>query len=402
MNEKRPLWKNADYLRLWSGQAISSFGSAASHIVLPLLILDLTHSPAQAGFVGAFSVIPYIALSLFAGVFVDRLNRKKVMMICEVARAVVSLTIFLAIFIHHISLVQIYIAALLEGLFFVFFDISEIASLKQIVGKDNVSSASSQGFATDSIAQLIGPSVGTLLYSIKQFVPFLIDSISYLVSLLTLKSIQTEFQEEREIEEVKIKKQLVEGISWLFKNKAVRFMSLLNAGVSFVLADLMLIVIILAKDKGASTTQIGLIVSISAVGGILGSLFGDIAKRKFKAGKVITTACWIQALVWPLYIFAPNFIFIGIITGVIAFVNSVWAIVQISYRLSLIPDELQGRVNSVFRFMAYSIIPLGMAITGVMLQGLGAKATVLIFFVGLLVCALVASFSKELKNTRMT
>src|SRR5438067_1389287 len=94
--KEKPLWKNRNYLLLWSGQAISSFGSAASHIVLPLLILDLTHSPAQAGFVGAISIIPYVTLSLFAGAFVDRLNRKKVMKICEIARAIVSASIFIA------------------------------------------------------------------------------------------------------------------------------------------------------------------------------------------------------------------------------------------------------------------------------------------------------------------
>ncbi len=124
----KSIWQNRDYRLLWSGQAISSFGSAASHIVLPLLILDLTHSPAQVGFVGAFATIPYVALSLSAGVFVDRLNRKKVMMICEIARAIVAGSIFIAILIHHISIVKIYIAALFEGVFFVFFDISEIAS----------------------------------------------------------------------------------------------------------------------------------------------------------------------------------------------------------------------------------------------------------------------------------
>lgn len=398
--EKKSLWLNRDYLLLWSGQAISSFGSAASHIVLPLLILDLTHSPAQAGLVGAVATIPYVVLSLFAGVFVDRWNRKKVMMVCEIARALVSGSIFLAILYHHISLAQIYIAALLEGLFFVFFDLSEIASLRQIVGKDQVSTASSQSFATDGLASLLGPSIGTAFYQVRQFVPFLLDAVSYLISLLTLHFISSHFQEERVLEEKKIRKELMEGISWLFKNKVIRFMALLNAGVSFIFADLMLIIIVLAKEQFASPSEIGLIVSISAIGSILGSLFGNVAKKRFKAGQVIISACWIQALVWPLYIFASNFVFIGIITAVITFVNSAWAIVQISYRLSLIPDELQGRVNSVFRFLAYSVGPVGMALTGAMLQVLGAKPTVMVFFIGLLACALAASLSKELRKAQ--
>ena len=397
------MWKNRDYLLLWSGQAISSFGSAASHIVLPLLILDLTHSPAQAGFVGAIATVPYVALSLFAGVYIDRLNRKNLMKLCEIARAIISASIFIAILFHHISITQIYVAALLEGLFFVFFDIAEIASLRQIVGKGNISAASSQNFATDGTAQLLGPFIGTVLYQIKQFVPFLLDAVSYVISFFTLAAIKTEFQEERDTEEkTQLRKEVTEGISWLWHNKVVRFMALLNAGVSFILADLILIIIILSKEKNATPAQIGIIVSISAIGSILGSLFGNIAKKRFKPGQVVIAACWIMALTWPLYLIAPNFIFIGIITAVIVFVNCVWAIVQISYRLSLIPDELQGRVNSVFRFMAYSVAPLGMAITGIMLQAFGAKITIAIFFIGLMTCALIASLSKELKNTRIT
>ncbi|MCL5783796.1 MAG: MFS transporter [Patescibacteria group bacterium] len=401
LEKEKSLWHNFDYLRLWTGQAISAFGSQASHIVLPLLILDLTHSPAQAGFVGALTTVPYVVLSLFAGTLVDRLNRKKVMVICDIGRALALGSVFVALFFHHLSLIQIYIVALLEGLFFVFFDIAEISSIRQVVGKKHLTTAIAQSSTTDGLASLIGPSVGTFLYQIKQSFPFLLDTISYIVSVFSLLTIKTEFQEERNNDQANIKKEIKEGISWLLKNKVVRFMSLLNTGVSFVFADLYLILIVLAKEQHSTPVQIGSIISISAIGSTVGSLLAGQVKDKISPGKIIITACWIQALLWPLYIFAPNFIFIGIITAVITFINSIWAIVQINYRLTLIPDELQGRVNSVFRFIIYSIIPLGMAITGIMLQNLGAKMTIIIFFFALIFLAVLATLSKELKSTQV-
>lgn len=400
-NKNGSLWRNFDYLRLWIGQAISTFGSQASHIVLPLLILDITHSPAQAGFVGAFTTIPYVALSLFAGTLVDRLNRKKVMVICDIGRALALGSIFVALFFHQLSLVQIYIVALLKGLFFVFFDIAEISSIRQVVGKKQLTTATAQSSTTDGLASLIGPSVGTFLYQIKQSLPFLLDTVSYVLSVFSLLTIKTDFQEERNNNQVNIRKEIKEGISWLLKNKVVRFMSLLNAGVSFIFADLYLILIVLAKEQHATPLQIGSIISISAIGSILGALTASRFKDRFSPGQIIVAACWIQAILWPLYIFAPNFIFIGIITAVITLINSIWAVVQISYRLTLIPDELQGRVNSVFRFIVYSIIPLGMVITGILLQAFGAKMTILIFFFALVFLAVLASLSKELKSTRL-
>ncbi|HVA96670.1 MAG TPA: MFS transporter [Candidatus Acidoferrales bacterium] len=398
--EEKSLWRNRDYLLLWSGQAISSFGSQASHIILPLLILDITHSAAQAGFVGAFSVIPYVVLSLFAGSFADRFNRKKLMLFCEIGRAIVSGSILLAIFFHSISILQIYLVALFEGIFFVFFDIAEIASIKLIVG-NKVSAATAQENATDGFASLFGPSIGTILYQMNRSLPFLLDTVSYIVSFFSLLSIKTEFQEERDDSKPNLLKEIKEGISWLLHHKVLRIMSLLNAGTAFIFSDLILILIILAKEQHATPLEIGTIISISGIGSIIGSVIGSKVKKRVSPGQVVLGSCWVMALLWPLYIFAPNFIFIGLITALLFCINSIWVVVQISYRLSLVPDELQGRVNSVHRFLVYSIIPLGMAMTGVMLQSLGAKTTIFILFFGLLAIAIAGSFSKELRHAPM-
>jgi len=385
---------------LWSGQTISTFGSQASRIILPLLILDITHSPAQAGFVGACGTLPYLLLSLFAGTFADQFNRKTMMLICEIGRALIYATIVAALLLNSITIIQIYVAALFEGIFFVFFDIAEIASIKKIVG-NKVSAATAQGNATDGFASLFGPSIGTILYQIGQSLPFLLDAFSYIVSIFTLLMIKTEFQEEINETKPPIVKAIKEGISWLWHHKLIRTMSLLNTGAAFIFSNLILVLIVLSKEQHASSFQIGMIISIAAVGSIIGATLGNTIKKRVSPGHVVIWACWIDALLWPLYIFAPNFIIIGIITAALFCAGSIWSVVQISFRISSVPDELQGRVNSVHRFLAYSVVPLGMALTGIILQILGPKPTLFILFLGLLAIAIASSLSKDLRNSRL-
>src|SRR5438105_1203498 len=136
-SSRRPasLWRNYDYLLLWSGQIISSIGTQVSDLAFPFLVLALTNSPAQAGFVGAAGMLPYLLFSLPAGALVDRWNRKRVMILCDSGRALSLGSIPLAFALGRLTLAQLYIVSLIEGTLFVFFNIAEVASLPRIVRK---------------------------------------------------------------------------------------------------------------------------------------------------------------------------------------------------------------------------------------------------------------------------
>src|SRR5207245_5620026 len=128
-----PLWRNRDYMLLWSGQVVSTAGSTASGIVFPLLILAITNSPTAAGIAGALSNIPYLLFSLPAGAFIDRWDRKRVMILCDLGRALTVLTIPVALWLDVLTIWQIYAAAFIEGSLFVFFNIAEVAALPRVV-----------------------------------------------------------------------------------------------------------------------------------------------------------------------------------------------------------------------------------------------------------------------------
>ncbi len=394
------LWRNRDYLLLWSGQAVSSLGTQASQLALPLLVLALTGSPAQAGFVTALRTIPYLFLSLPAGALVDRWNRKRVMILCDLGRAVILGSIPLVGALGYLTVIQLYLVSLLEGTLFVFFNLAETACLPRVVPQEQLPTATAWNEGMENTALLLGPPLGGLLYQIGQMLPFLADAISYVCSALSLCWIRVTFQQERIVRRRKLHREIGEGLHWLWQQPLIRAMALLGGGFNFVFAGQTLLVIVLARQQHAAPLAIGFIFAIAGVGGILGALAGPFFQRRFSFGQVILSACWLYAFLWALYVFGPSLIILAAITTGFFFISPIYDVVQLSYRLALIPDLLQGRVNSAFRLIMYCLMALGQALTGVLLQRFGAVPTVLIFGIGLLLLALGATLNAPIRQAQ--
>ncbi len=397
-NPSVPLWRNRDYLLLWSGQTISNMGSKVSGFAFPLMVLFLTKSASQAGLVVALNSLPYLFLSLPVGALVDRWDRKRVMVLCDAGRALALGSIPVTYAIGHLTIVQIYLVALVEGTLFVFFNLAEVACLPQVVSKEQLPRAAGQNRVTEGTSSLIGPPLGGILYSASLLLPFLADAISYVVSVGSLILIRTAFQRERRAVQRKLRVEVAEGLSWLWHQPLIRFMACVTGGLNFIFAGGPLILIVLAQQQGASPPFIGLVFTIGAIGGILGSVVGPAIQKRFSFSSLVISTLWINALFWPLYIIAPNPLLLGAVNAVIAFVTPIYDVVQFSYRLALIPDALQGRVNSVFRLLAFGLQPLGGALAGVFLQRLGAFTTVLIFGICFIVVAAAATINPYVRH----
>jgi len=375
-----PLWRNRDYLLLWSGQGVSVLGSGVSQIAFPLLTLFLTHSPAQAGLVAAVYGLPYIVFSLPAGAYIDRWNRKLVMILCDSVRALNIGAVPLVAALGHLSIGQLYVAAVIDGTAFVFFNVAEVAALPRVVDKSQIPEASSQNQAAQAAGALISPPLGGLLYqSLGRAIPFLADSISYAVSVVSLLFIKTEFQLERTAERRHLLAEIGEGVTWLWRQPLIRYMSFLTGGLNFAGNATFLILLILAKQRGAPPALIGVMFAITSIGGLAGSLVAPRFQKRFGYAQVIVTTTWIQALIMPLFVVAPNVYVLGALGAVVFVTGPIYNAVQFSYRVSIIPDALQGRVNSAVRLIAFGGIPLGTALAGVLIQTVGAVAAVLIF-----------------------
>ena len=393
-----PLWRNRDYMLLWSGQIVSSVGTRISQLAFPLLVLALTHSPAQAGLIAALRGLPYALFILPAGAMVDRWNRKRVMILCDAGRAVALGSIPVALLLGHLTIMQLCIVSLVEGTLFTFFNLAETACLPQVVSKGQLANAVAQNSVIDSVSGMIGPSFGGILYGLGRAVPFLTDTISYIVSVLSLFFIKAQFQEERSVEPLHLWKEIGEGLSWLWHNPVMRFIALLTSGLILPVSGYGLIIIVLAQMQHATSFEIGLILAGGGVGSIVGAVIVAPLRRRFSFGKMMIGSTWLWVLTWLFFAIAPNPLLLGIATALSFIVVPIYMSVQFGYRLSIIPDHLQGRVNSVFRLIAFGSEPIGLALTGFLIQAIGPVKTVLILFAPQLVCAIVATFSKHFRD----
>ncbi len=382
------LWRNRDYLTLWTGQTISETGSGVSQLAFPLLILALTHSPAQAGFVAALRSLPYLLVILPAGALVDRWNRKRVMVYCDTGRALSLISIPIALLLGHLTIVQLYITSLIEGTLYVFFDLAGTSSLPNIVTKEQLPTAVAQNLVMGGVADSLGPPLGGVLYSIGRMIPFLADAISYIVSIISLLFIKTRFQHARTDSAVStLRTEIVVGLAWLWRQRVIRALAILTSGINFVFPTSMLIVIVLAQKHHASSALIGVIFALGGMSYLLGALLGSPIRRRLRLVSIIRWTCWLFVLFWPLFAFATNLLILAAVLGVLTCIRPIYGVAQLSYRLALIPDELQGRVNSVFRLVAIGTLPLGQALTGVLIQGIGVIPTILIFWLCFIVLA---------------
>jgi len=396
-----PLWRNHDYMLLWSGQVVSVLGSGMSGIAFPLLVLALTRSPAQAGLVGAFGGLPYLVLSLPAGALVDRWDRKRVMILCDVGRGINAATIPVAASTISLHMPQLYLNALVEGTLFVFFNVAEVAALPRVVPKEQLPKASGQNEAASFASALVAPPLGGFLFQAAgRTIPFLADAISYGASVVSLLFIKTEFQGERLVRTTSLRSEIKVGLVWLWQQPLIRFITVLTGGLNFAGNAVYLIVIILARQDGVSPAVIGVMLAIGSLGGFAGSLGAPYFQRRFGFGSVIIATVWVETLLFPLFALTTNVFLLGAIFAGVTLCGPIFNAVQLSYRLSIIPDELQGRVNSAVRLVTYGSIPPGIALAGILIQGIGAQSAILVYAAVMVLLALAVVANPHVRHAQ--
>ncbi len=393
------LWRNRDFLLLWSGQAISSVGTQVSQLALPLLVLALTGSIAQAGLVGALRTLPYLVLALPAGALIDRWNRKLVMILCDAGRAIALGSLALALALGHLSMPQVYAVSVLEGALFVFFNLAEVACLPRVVSQAQLPAAVARNEATANASYLLGPLLGGALYTVSSVLPFLADAISYAASVISLLFIRGAFQGERPVGARRpLRAEVMDGLRWLWRHPVVRFIAILTGGGWLVESGYILVIIRLATRQHASPAVIGAIFALGGVGGVVGAALAGVAQRHFSFRQIVLGVHWIWALLLPLFAIAPNALALGAVTAAAFGITPIYGAAQYSYRLALIPDALSGRVNSVFRLIVFAGQPLGLALAGALLQSLGPTSAVVALFALLAALAFAATLSPALRG----
>jgi MFS family permease len=384
---------------VWSGTAISLIGTQASQLAFPLLVLTLTNSAALAGLVGALRLLPYLLLSLPAGALLDRWDRKRVMMVCDTLRAICLASIPLALVLGMLGIAQLFLVALAEGICYVVFDVAAVAFLPQVVSKEQLPEAKAQHSITLSLASFLGAPLGGALYGIGQFLPFLTDAVSYALSVLALASIRASFHEQQIEQPHQLWQEIRTGMRWFWQHSLIRFLAVLAGSYNLLAtSSVTLLLIVFARQFHASPFAIGVLLATLGTGGMVGALLAPSLQKRFSVGFVVRVTSWLMALWWIGMVLAPNVIILGGFLFLFAFVFTIYDVIQFSYRALQIPNELQGRVNSIFRLIAFGGQPLGLALTGLLLQWLHVVLTGLLIGGGLLFLAVIALFNPLLKT----
>jgi MFS family permease len=394
------LRRNRDFMLLWSGQLVSALGSAITTIAFPLLVLAVTGSPAQAGLVGFAGTLPFLLFQLPAGGLVDRWDRRRTMLVADAARGVALGSVAVAYAAGALTVAQIVVVAFVEGTMFVLFTVAEGAALPHVVAPEQLPAALANNEARTRGATLVGQSLGGVLFGLGAAVPFLLDALSYVASLVSLLFIRRSLQEERApaAERPALHREIAQGLGWLWRQPFLRAAALLVAGSNFVFQAMVLVVIVLAQDRGASSAMIGVIMGMLGAGGLLGAVVAPWINGHVHARNVVVGVNWVWALLLPAIALAPWPLAIGVVIAGMAFFGPAWNVVIGSYSLALTPDALRGRVKGVQGLVAWGPIPLGSLLGGALLQWAGGFTATMVLAVVMLAVAVAATLSPAVRH----
>ena len=393
-----PLRRNRDFVLLQIGQALSTVGSEASGIAYTLLVLALTGSPAKAGLASFARLVPYALFALPAGVASDRFNRKWLMIWADIVRVLALGSLGVSAATGHVTFFQILMVAFVEGTMFVIFNIAEIGAVRSVVPALQLQRAFATEQARMSTVYLAGPPLGGALFGLARSLPFLVDAVSYAFSTGTLLAMRTPFQEEREERETAgLLTQVKEGLAWLWGHAFLRTCALLFVGGNFLFGALELILIVAAKRQGYSPAVIGGLVSATGAFSLLGSIAAPRFLRLLPMRTVLVLSAWLSLGI-VAFVIEPNVIVLVAGTAPLIFFNPTVNAMVIGYRVAIVPDRLQGRVNSVARSLALLAFPLGPVAAGLLLASYSVQVTAAFVLAGFVILAVVTTVNRSIRG----
>ncbi len=393
-----PLWRNRDFLLLWTGQVVSTIGARVSGIAYPLIVLAITGSAAQAGLVAAAQTAPFLIWFLPAGALVDRWSRKRIMLAADAGRAVALASVAVAVLLGRIMIGYLVVVAFVEGTLYVFFLLAETAALPYVVPRAQLPAAVAQNQARDQGADLVGQPLGGFLFALSHAMPFAFDAVSYLVGVAMTAPIRRTLEEERPPERRHLLVEISEGVRWLWGRRLLRALVAIAAVGNLAFSALGLTIIVRAKDLGASSTSIGLLLGLFGVGAIAGAVAAPPVNRLVPPNAILLGGLWWWVMEMVALALAPSVFVLGAVYTVGALMGPIFQTTNAAYRYALTPDRLQGRVYGVSRMIGWCTRPLGALLGGISLQTLGAVPTFAALATCLAIVAVASTASRQIRG----
>lgn len=376
------LWFHRDFRMLWAGDTVGQFGTYTGHALLPMLAVTvLAASPMEMGVLTAAEFVAFLALGLPAGVWVDRMRRRPLLLGGALARGVLLLSVPLAGWLGMLTITHVIVVALLVGTCTLFFDVAYQSYLPALVGRARLVEGNAKLQASQSAAQIAGPGLGGGLAQLAGSVSALAATGgSHLVSALLLGRIRAHEPRPTRSRSTTLRADITEGLRFVFGNPNLRAITLgATTGSLANTAYNAVGMLFLIRTVGMSPAEVGLTLAAGGTGGVLGALSAGWWTRRIGQARSI----WLVPLfTWPALLLVPlaapgwRAMLVPIALAIVGYGIIVFNVAQVSYRQAICPDHLLGRMNATVRFVMWGAMPIGGLLGGLLGEWIGVHATV--------------------------
>lgn len=384
----------ANYWRLWTASVISNLGDGISGVAYPWLASAVTRNPIHIALIGVATRLPWLLFTLPAGVITDRVDRRRLVVSMDVVRTFVTIGVALIVLSYQADLVSpeligsgqsqppagaglllavLYVAATLFGIAEVFRDNAAQTLMPAVVAKENLETANGRLWGAEMLMNsFVGPPLGGFLLAIAFSLPFFVDAGSFAVAAAMAALLTGSFRPagtETTVAKRSFTGDLKEGFRWLWSHRLLRTLAivlgLLNAAGS---ASFATIVLFSQEILNLDATGFGLMASAGAVGGVAGSFLAARISKSLGSGPSLASTFVIGIVTSAVIGVTSSAPLVWVMFALGSFSAVLWNVITVSLRQTIIPDRLLGRVNSVYRFFGWGMMPIGIFLGGLIVD----------------------------------
>jgi predicted MFS family arabinose efflux permease len=382
-----PLWGQRDFRRFWFGQTVSVAGSQVTSLALPTVAILTLHAGAvQVGVLRALQSLSWLLLSVIFGVWLDRIRRRRMLLATDLGQALVLLSVPLAYLFHVLTLGQLFVVALLTGIFTVAFDIAYETYVPTLVDRSNLVEAFSKLQVTSSGARVAGPAIGGFLIQlIGPALAILADVGSFLVSAAALVTIGKSEARPSGLAPASMGqfgREIGQGWRAMLRSPIISSLAACSATANLGAAILNTVFLLFAyQELHLAPAQVGVILGVGAIAGVVGAIGAASVIRTIGLGRSLVLVVIIEGLAilaLPAARFGAAIFVVAAMNLVVNLMEPIWSVGVGSLRQAVIPDHLRGRITGTSRTIVFGIMPIGAVIGGILGSTIGLAPSILV------------------------
>ncbi len=398
---RRRLINDPGFLRLWAGETISHLGSSFSGLAMPIVAIQLLNAgPMEIALINLADFLPFLLFGLLIGALVDRLPRRGILIVGDLGRALLLLTIPIAFALDALSIPQLVVVGFLLGTLTVFFDVAYQAYLPSLIPKEDLVDGNSKLELSRSAAGLLGPSLaGALIAIVKAPAAVIIDAISFALSALFIFSIKPKHENVAELNDsaappastprASLRSDIVAGLRYVFGHPTLRTIGGATATSNLFGGIAGTVQMLFAYNVlGLSVAYVGFAATLGSAGGLLSAVFADRISKRLGVGRTIVLTIPLGGPMLAALAFCQpgNDVLNAVVFGggffAMAASGTLYNINQVSLRQALTPPEMSGRMNATMRWFVWGTIPIGALLGGIIGTNLGLREALIIGGIG--------------------